>query len=96
MAKDFAHSFYRSKRWLATRESYIGERVLIDGAVCEHCKARPGYIVDHIEELTPENIWDPTISLGHGNLQYLCLPCHNTKTHGTARVQFDQDGDPVL
>ena len=82
IAKPYAKKFYNSKEWINCRASYIST---VHG-LCEHCLARgehvPGYIVDHIEELTPENINDPEVSLNHGNLQYLCLPCSNTKTFG--------------
>ena len=80
MAKEFAKKFYNSKEWIKCRESYIKK---VHG-LCEHClkknKYTPGYIVDHIEELTPNNINNPEITLNHDNLQYLCLECHNRKT----------------
>lgn len=50
--------------------------------MCQMCHRNLGYIVDHIKELTPDNITDPEISLNHSNLQYLCHDCHNTKTFG--------------
>lgn len=99
MAKDWARSFYGSKAWQSCRQSYISERRLIDGGVCEHCHDRLGYIVDHIEELSEENISDPYISLRHGNLQYLCLVCHNIKTFTKReglRYKFDEEGQPEL
>lgn len=97
MAKAFAKKFYNSKRWQACRESYIGKRRLIDGGMCEHCRSRLGYIVDHIEELTEDNITNPEISLDHDNLQYLCLECHNKKTFGKGGLccMFDEEGQPV-
>lgn len=80
MAKDYAKQFYNSKAWKNCRESYISK---VHG-LCEHCleldKHIPGYIVDHIIEISPSNIDDPGITLNHENLQYLCLACHNTKT----------------
>lgn len=96
MAKDFARSFYRSKLWLTARRAFISKRRLIDGGYCEMCRDRLGYIVDHIEELTETNIQDASISLDPANFQYLCLPCHNYKTHNTAKVKFDADGNPVI
>lgn len=95
MARDFARSFYDSTAWRKCRKSYISQRQSIDGGLCEHCQQELGYIVDHIEELTPENINDPYITLCHDNLQYLCLPCHNTKTFGKKEEQryiFDSNG----
>jgi len=95
MHKHFAKQFYDSKEWQRCRESYISK---VHG-VCEHC-GEPGYILDHIEELTPENINDPNITLNHDNLQYLCLACHNTKTfrkHKAIRddVMFNENGELV-
>lgn len=81
MAKEFAKQFYNSKAWKNCRASFISERINIDGAVCQSCKSYLGYIVDHKQELTPENINDPDVALSHSNLQYLCLECHNKK-HG--------------
>jgi hypothetical protein len=95
MAREFARSFYDSTAWRKCRKSYISQRQGLDGGLCEHCKQELGYIVDHIEELTPENINDPYITLCHDNLQYLCLPCHNTKTFGKKEEQryiFDSNG----
>ena len=101
MAKLWAKKFYKSKAWLITRTSYIAYRVSIDGGYCEHCKYELGYIVDHIEELTPENINDPNIALNHDNFQYLCLSCHNKKTFGSGQevtredVMFNEFGELV-
>lgn len=82
MAKPYAKKFYNSKQWRKCRESYI---LKVNG-LCEHClkdgNHTPGYIVDHIKEITPDNIDDPYITLNHENLQYLCLVCHNRKTFG--------------
>lgn len=92
MAKEYAKKFYKSKAWQKCRASYI-QKVF---GICEHC-GKPGYIVDHIEEITPNNINDPDITLNHDNLQYLCTPCHNKKTFGDQSVtredvMFDEEG----
>jgi 5-methylcytosine-specific restriction endonuclease McrA len=81
MAKAWAKKFYNSKTWQVCRATYISNRINIDGGICEMCHETPGYIVDHIKELTPENINDPNISLKLSNLQYLCKKCHDKK-HG--------------
>ncbi len=47
--------------------------------LCEVCGG-VGEIVHHIRPLTPENIDDPEITLGLGNLQLLCRSCHK-KNH---------------
>ncbi|MCH4566049.1 HNH endonuclease signature motif containing protein [Bacillus sp. ES1-5] len=97
MAKEYAKKFYKSISWKKCRSAYIA--ITIDG-MCEHCKDVPGYIVDHIIEITPQNIDNPDITLNHENLQYLCLPCHNSKTFGEAAliredVMFDENGDLI-
>lgn len=75
MAKEWAQAFYHSKAWRAIRK-----RALIrDGFTCRFCGAR-ATAVDHIKELTPENIGDPSISLNLDNLQSLCHDCHTIKT----------------
>lgn len=95
MAREFARKFYESSAWRKCRKSYISKRQSIDGGLCEHCQKELGYIVDHIEELTPENINDPYVTLHFGNFQFLCLSCHNTKTFGKQeekRYIFDSNG----
>lgn len=95
MAKEFAKKFYNSKAWKECREAYI---TTVFG-LCEHC-SDPGYIVDHIKEITPDNIDDPEITLNHENLQYLCTPCHNRKTfakYSPVRegLRFDDEGNLI-
>ncbi|MDC2866525.1 HNH endonuclease signature motif containing protein [Bacillus sp. BP-3] len=97
MAKEYAKSFYNSKEWRKCRASYISST--LDG-MCEHCKEQPGYIVDHIVEITPDNINDPDITLNHSNLQFLCLQCHNIKTFRKYKplredVMFDENGQLI-
>jgi hypothetical protein len=75
--QEWAKTFYRSKAWQSCRESYIQERMHIDGGICEVCKREQGYIVHHIEALTKENISNPLISLNHENLRYECKECHD-------------------
>jgi 5-methylcytosine-specific restriction enzyme A len=93
--KPFAKKFYASKEWKKCRRTYI---ISVHG-FCEHCGAA-GYIVDHVIEITPYNINDPSITLNHGNLQFLCTPCHNKKTFRknsavSSGVKFDENGDLV-
>lgn len=95
MAREFARKFYDSPTWRKCRKGYISKRQSIDGGMCEMCKAELGYIVDHKEELTPDNINDPYITLHYRNFQYLCLACHNTKHFGKPeekRYVFDSNG----
>lgn len=101
MAKEFAKKFYDSKAWKDCRRSFISYRISIDGGMCQHCKDKLGFIVDHKEELTPDNINNPDITLNHNNFQYLCLECHNTKTFGTDKeiiregLMFNGNGELI-
>jgi 5-methylcytosine-specific restriction protein A len=95
MARKFSRSFYDSPAWRKCRKAFISKRISIDGGMCEICHDVPGYIVDHIKEITPDNINDTGITLSWSNLQYLCLNCHNKKTFGNKdeqRYYFDEDG----
>lgn len=96
MAKSWAKKFYHSKAWLRCRGSFIAERRLIDGGMCQECGRRLGYIVDHVVELNQENILDPMIALNHKNFRYLCLECHNIKTfRKETYCSFDDEGQPI-
>ena len=102
MAKEWAKRFYNSKAWKNCRESYIQERIMIDGGLCSVCHERPGYIVHHKIALTPTNINNPEISLKHDNLSYECKVCHDEhEGHGVGRkgagllVMFDEHGQPI-
>lgn len=102
MAKAFARAFYKSAAWRKCRESYIS---MVFG-LCERCQARgktiTGYILHHKVELTPDNIVDPDIALGHHNLEFVCLDCHNVEhgikaEHSSTRdgLMFDASGQLV-
>lgn len=98
MAKEYAKRFYKSTVWKKCRKSFIGSRISVDGGLCQHCRLKAGYIVDHVIEITPANIKDTNTTLNHNNLQYLCLDCHNTKTfkrnYATREnLSFDIDGN---
>lgn len=74
--KDFAESFYKSKRWRKNRNDYADSV----GGLCEPCAANglavPGEIVHHKIELTPANIHDPAITMAWSNLELVCRECH--------------------
>lgn len=76
--------FTRAKRGSAARDGYAASV----GGLCEDCLAkglyRPGEIVHHMIELTPDNINDPAVSLSWSNLRLLCRDCH-AKRHGARR-----------
>ena len=99
MAKEFAKTFYNSKRWKGCRLAYIAHRKAIDGGMCETCHEVPGYIVHHKIELTPENINDPDIALGFDNLKYDCHVCHQKENmkdgpvDGLVEYTFTDDGE---
>ena len=100
--KPFAEHFYKGRRWQGVRESYIMERIMLDGGVCELCHENLGYIVHHKIHITPNNIYDDDITLGFDNLQYVCKECHdNLDGHGVhnkglpKRVMFTEDGDVI-
>jgi len=102
MAKEWAKKFYKSKAWRNCRASFIAERRLIDGGLCQCCGKLPGYIVHHKVALTPANINDPEISLNHELLSYECKDCHDKhEGHGIGNqgagllVDFDEEGQPV-
>ena len=103
MALEFAKAFYRSKQWIKCRKAYIAHRRAIDGGLCETCHESPGYIVHHKIELTPENINDPEIALGFGNLKYDCHVCHNKengrgegKVPGLVQYVFGPCGEVLI
>lgn len=81
--------FTRAKRGQRCRDGYAASV----GGLCEDCLAkglyRPGEIVHHMTELTPDNINDPAVSLSWSNLRLLCRDCH-AKRHG-ARKRYKVD-----
>ena len=91
MAKKWAESFYKSKEWKECRKAYIAS---VDG-LCERCLekgiVKPGYIVHHIEHLTPENIDDPEVTLNFDNLEYVCKKCHD-KEHFLTEPEVTREG----
>ena len=76
--KLWQNKFYNSKRWRELRDEIRLDR----GMRCDSCGRiiRGCSIVDHIEEITPDNKDDNNITLNKDNLQLLCLECHNRKT----------------
>lgn len=74
--KEFARKFYQSKEWKQCRDTYIGERLLTDGGLCERCHEKTGAELHHIEHLSIFNIDNPHITLNPENLMWLCKDCH--------------------
>lgn len=89
MAKDWAKAFYHSQAWQAIRLRAL----MRDGYTCRVCGARATEI-DHIIELTPENISNQDISLNLANLQSLCHDCHTRKTKADKYIYAGGDCPP--
>lgn len=102
--KEFAAAFYNSTAWKKARRLYIQQRIEIDGGLCEECHEALGYIVHHRQELAPENIHDPHISLDPKNFEYVCKDCHDRfaghwigpgRPREIKRFVFGPDGEPI-
>lgn len=96
MAQAFAKAFYRSKEWERARLAYISYRRAIDGGLCETCKDRLGKIVHHKIWLTENNIHNPDIRVGFGNLKLDCQQCHNKEKDPTTvpgRCRYSPEGE---
>ncbi len=95
MAKDYAVKFYTGRVWERCRDSYIADRMAVDGGLCEQCHDEMGLIVHHIKHINDTNIDDPDVTLSENNLMYLCQNCHN-KIHGKnfedEKFYFDSSG----
>lgn len=88
--KEFAAGFYKSKAWQKCRESYAQSV----GWLCEDCLEKgiykPGEIVHHKTEITPENIDKPEITLNWDNLRLVCRECHAVQ-HGMRQRRYSVD-----
>jgi len=105
MAKDYARPFYDSQAWKACRQSYIANRIKIDGGLCEECHRRIGYIVHHKIMIDESNVNDVNVTLSHDNLQFVCKICHDRfddhfvrrkKNGASIRYTFDENGQPII
>lgn len=94
--QDFAAAFYKSKTWQRCRNAYAKSV----GGLCERCYAagiiKPGAIVHHKTELTPDNIHDPGIALSWSNLELVCRDCHAAAHGSTRRYRVDDSGIVTL
>lgn len=90
MAREFSKAFYKSAAWKSCRESYYRSK----GGLCEDCLERgiitSGAEVHHVQELTPDNIMDPNITLSWDNLRLLCHDCH-AKRHAKHEKRYKID-----
>lgn len=100
MAKEFAKAFYSSARWKKCRDTFIQNRMLEDGGLCQECKEQLGYIVHHKEHLTPENINNPNVTLNENNLEWVCKECHdrlhNVFQREERKYYFDKEGNFIV
>jgi 5-methylcytosine-specific restriction protein A len=66
--------FYRSRQWRSVRAAF-----LLDHPLCALCLGHeryvPAAVVDHVVPIK-----DGGDRFDHGNLQALCVSCHNRKT----------------
>lgn len=97
MARDFAYTFYNSKAWKDCRKAYTKSR----RGLCERCLAKgiykPGEIVHHKIEITPENVNDPGITLNPANLQLVCRDCHaEAHQKRVRRYRLDELGRVII
>ncbi len=95
-------SFYRRPAWKKCRSAFIKYRESIDGGMCMLCREAPGKIVHHRVHLNETTVNDPDIAYGFGNLEYVCLACHNLEhgyvkklPEGSIKYLFDANGNPV-
>lgn len=88
--KYWAKKFYKSLAWQRCRDSVMKR----DHHLCVDClkegRITPAEEVHHIIELTPDNVWNPSISLSHSNLVSLCRECH-AKRHGARDRRYKVD-----
>ena len=99
MAKEFAKQFYSSKQWQDCRNSYARNKRYL----CENCLRRgiykPGEIVHHVIEITPDNIYKPEVALNFDNLELLCRDCHaeqhKARSNGR-RYTIGENGEIII
>lgn len=75
--------FYNSQEWQKCRLNLISERSPEGVIHCEYCgkviTSSGDAEIDHVKELTLENVNDYNISLNPDNLKISCKSCHNKK-----------------
>lgn len=76
MAQEWAKKLYDSKEWEQCCEGFMDSKFFI----CERC-FNPAIICHHKIYLSKDNINDPFVALNWGNLEGLCLECHNDEHH---------------
>lgn len=96
--KDYAAKFYKSKRWQETRLAYLKSV----GGLCERCLKKglyaPAKIVHHKIYISPDNIYNPEITLNWDNLEAVCRHCHEEEHSGdgSRRYRIEEDGTIII
>ena len=84
-------NFYKTTAWYNLAKAIKKER----GGICELCIQQgivtAGEIVHHKVPVTPENMYDASVTLDPNNLMLLCRPCHG-KIHSKKRYSVDANG----
>lgn len=92
MAKEYAQAFYNGKIWRQCQKAFMQSKFYI----CERC-GDTAKIAHHRQYINPENINDPNITLNWGNLEPLCVECHEQQHIKTRKKPnksaFDEDGN---
>lgn len=93
MAREFSKSFYKSKEWEKVRQFVL----MRDKYKCQKC-GRPAQEVHHIIHLSPENVWDVSITLNPDNLVSLCRDDHfaehkQDKAEGKKKYDKEKNSD---
>ena len=89
--------FYKSKAWKNCRATFLQLNPL-----CEECLKRGLYVpathAHHRQHLTEQNVDDPSVAYDFGNLEAVCLDCHNRIHFGRAdrRYRYDDDGRLIV
>lgn len=87
--------FYHSRAWRQLSKTFLMSK----NYICERC-GQPAEIAHHKIHLNAGNLTAPEIALNPGNLEALCMDCHNTEHFGTggataAGITFDENGDLI-
>jgi len=85
-------AFYHSQEWKDARAL----KIKIAHGLCEKC-GRKGTEVHHVVPLDENNVEDPAIRVGMGNLMLLCKACHDSirSQPSGGRCRFDSGGNVV-
>ena len=88
-------ALYPGAAWKRRSRAFLLSR----NYICERC-GQPAEIAHHKQYLTAENVLDPAISLNPGNLEALCMDCHNAEHFEAggataAGLAFDDNGNLV-